>query len=88
MAGRKTSVYLSEQLAAQVEESGLTLAEIIRRGLAAGEPEPLEDTLRRIMRDELSEWQGSELSEDESRPPVCDRCGTELACPQCYRGEG
>lgn len=53
MAGRKTSVYLSEELSAQVEASGVPLAELIRRGLAANEPEPLEDTIRRILRDEL-----------------------------------
>lgn len=53
MAGRKTSVYLSEELSAQVEASGVPLAELIRRGLAADEPEPLEDTIRRILRDEL-----------------------------------
>jgi hypothetical protein len=53
MAGRKTSVYLSEQLAAEVEQSGVPLAELVRRGLAAGEPEPIEDTLRRIVRDEI-----------------------------------
>lgn len=53
MAGRKTSVYLSEELSAQVEASGMPLAEILRRGLAADEPEPLEDMIRRVVRDEL-----------------------------------
>ena len=53
MAGRKTSVYLSEELSAQVEASGMPLAEILRRGLTADEPESLEDMIRRVVRDEL-----------------------------------
>lgn len=39
MAGKKTSVYLADDLAAAVEASGVPLAELLRRGLK--EP-PLE----------------------------------------------
>lgn len=92
MAGRKTSVYLSEELSAQVEASAVPLAELIRRGLAAGEPEPIEATLARVVRSQLDVgpppwWDETELSEEEQRAPVCERCGTALACPQCYRGD-
>jgi hypothetical protein len=36
--GKRTSVYLSDGLAAAVEASGVPLAELIRRGLAARTP--------------------------------------------------
>ena len=49
MAGKKTSVYLDEQLKAAVEASGASLPDLIRRGLAAGQPEPLEDRLGRTI---------------------------------------
>ena len=48
MAGERTSVYLSTDLAAAVKASGQTLAELIRRGLAAGAAEvalPAKNTL-------------------------------------------
>lgn len=48
--GKKTSVWLSDDLAKRVAESGVSLATLIRRGLDAGEPEPLEEMLRRVMR--------------------------------------
>ena len=39
--GRKTSVYLSDDLDAQVRASKLPLAELIRRGLARSDAEPV-----------------------------------------------
>ena len=52
----KTSVYLTQELADLVNESGLPLAELIRRGATAGEPEPLEVMLRRVVREELARY--------------------------------
>jgi hypothetical protein len=53
--GRKTSVYLSDELDERVKASGVTPAELIRRGLDAGEPEPLEAMLARVVRSVLDE---------------------------------
>jgi hypothetical protein len=50
----KTSVWLPDDLADQWKASGVALAELVRRGLAAGEPEPLDDKIRRIVREEVS----------------------------------
>jgi hypothetical protein len=47
MAGRRTSVYLSEDLAAAVDASGVPLAEIVRRGLADPLPGPAARMLLR-----------------------------------------
>jgi hypothetical protein len=51
--GLRTSVYLSDGLAAMWRASGLPLAEVIRRGLSAGGPVD-EATLRQVLREELS----------------------------------
>jgi hypothetical protein len=49
MAGERTSVYLAADLAAAVKASGQPLAELVRRGLAAGTaevtPPAAKDTL-------------------------------------------
>jgi hypothetical protein len=52
--GQKTSVYLSDDVAAKAKASGVTLGELVRRGLEAGEPESLEAMLRRVVREELA----------------------------------
>ena len=39
MPGTKTSVWLSEEQVTQWKASGLSLTEIVRRGLAAGDPQ-------------------------------------------------
>jgi hypothetical protein len=39
MAGRRTSIYLREELEAAVKASGLPIAELIRRGLGTAAPE-------------------------------------------------
>jgi hypothetical protein len=49
----KTSVWLSDEIAERWKQTGLPLAELVKRGLDAGEPEPWDDKLRRIMREEL-----------------------------------
>ena len=51
--GLRTSVYLSDELAAMWRASGVPLAEVIRRGLSAGGPVD-EATLRRVIREELA----------------------------------
>ena len=50
---RKTSVYLTDALEARWRATGLPLAEILRRGLNTPEPEPIEDVMRRVIREEL-----------------------------------
>jgi hypothetical protein len=52
----KTSVYLTQQMAGDLNASGMTLAEVVRRGLAAGEPEELESIVRRVVREELCRY--------------------------------
>ena len=53
--GLKTSVYLSDDLAASWRASKLPLAEVIRRGLASGDGEPVTKTvLRDVLREELA----------------------------------
>ncbi|HEV2255380.1 MAG TPA: hypothetical protein VGS06_19540 [Streptosporangiaceae bacterium] len=77
--GRKTSVYLSDELADRVKASGVAPAELIRRGLDAGEPEPLEAMLRRVLRSVLDE---RDAGQDCLHPParvhkgLCGACGT------------
>jgi hypothetical protein len=51
--GLRTSVYLSDELAAMWRASGVPLAELIRRGLSAGGPVD-EATLRRVLDEKLS----------------------------------
>lgn len=54
----KTSVYLPEELAVRVKASGVPMAELIRRGLDADEPPPLEEIVRRAVRSELEARDG------------------------------
>jgi post-segregation antitoxin (ccd killing protein) len=49
--GSKTSVYLPDDLTERWKASGLSLTEIVRRGLDA---EPQEAMLRRVLRQELA----------------------------------
>ena len=51
--GLRTSVYLSDELAAMWRASKLPLAEVVRRGLSAGGPVD-EATLRHVLREELA----------------------------------
>jgi len=46
---QKTSIYLSDELAARIKASGIPPAELIRRGLDI----PGSEELRRIVREEL-----------------------------------
>jgi hypothetical protein len=52
--GKKTSVYLSDEQVERLRAFSLTLAEVVRRGFDAAAPEPLEDMLRRVIREELA----------------------------------
>jgi hypothetical protein len=74
MPGIKTSVWLGEEQHTQWKASGLSLTEIVKRGLAAGDPESLDEKLapllermdakpdpsevRRIVREELERVAG------------------------------
>ena len=51
--GVRTSIYLSNDLAAKWRASGVPLGELVRRGLAAGGPVD-EATLRHVLREELA----------------------------------
>jgi hypothetical protein len=51
--GQRTSIYLSDELAAMVKASRLPLAELVRRGLNAGGPVD-EATLRRVLDEKLA----------------------------------
>lgn len=69
MPGTKTSVWLGEEQVTQWKASGLSLTEIVRRGLAAPDPQEAgaaeiravireelaaaEDQIRRVVREEL-----------------------------------
>ena len=56
MAGTKTSVWLSEDLHSRWKDSRLSLTEIVKRGLDAGEPEAAAaEAIRSVIRDELAE---------------------------------
>lgn len=45
----KTSIWLPDDIAEQWKASGDSLAELVRRGLAAGKPEPLDVKIDRIV---------------------------------------
>jgi hypothetical protein len=53
MTGKKTSVYLRPELEDRWKASGVPLADLIERGLNAGEPETQDEQLRRIVREEV-----------------------------------
>ena len=79
--GTKTSVYLSDDLAARWRGSQLSLGELIRRGLdTAG----IEDIVRRVIREELTgvTVPATDSSEEQARtmqapPPIVAAIGTE-----------
>ena len=66
MGGQKTSVYLSDSLAAQWRASGLPLSELIRRGLDRSSE--LEDTLRRVLREELGQGRPAVIAASPPEP--------------------
>jgi hypothetical protein len=81
--GKKTSVYLSDELAGRVKASGVAPADLIRRGLDAGQPEPLETLLRRVLRAVLDEWASEHAAQQDCPHPqarvhkgLCGACGT------------
>jgi hypothetical protein len=51
MPGKRTSVYLSEELDAAVKASGVPIADLIRRGLEAGTPADVAVQLAAIRAD-------------------------------------
>jgi tRNA A37 threonylcarbamoyladenosine biosynthesis protein TsaE len=56
--GQKTSIYLPDDMAAKIKASGVPLIEWARRGLEAGDPESMEATMRRVLREERAETCG------------------------------
>lgn len=88
--GKKTSVYLSNDLAGRVEASGLPISELVRRGLEAGEPPSAEVALSRL----LDGWGERILQrigaapepEPERSPKGCDHPSVrgKGVCPDCH----
>lgn len=88
MAGQKTSIYLTEEVAQRVRASGLPLPELVRRGLDAGQPPELEVIIRRVVREELAEdrrGRGAGVEEQACKHPaasvedsVCRNCGADV----------
>ena len=58
-------MYLSDSLAAQWRASGLPLSELIRRGLERGSD---EDTLRRVLREELGQSRPAAIAASTPEP--------------------
>jgi len=54
MTGMKTSIHLQPEAHKRWKATGLSLTEIVDRGLDAAEPESPDDRIRRILREELS----------------------------------
>jgi hypothetical protein len=54
MTGIKTSIHLQPGARERWKATGLSLTEIVDRGLDAAEPEPVDDKIRRIIREEVS----------------------------------
>lgn len=80
----KTSVYLPGDLAERVKASGVPMAELIRRGLDAGEPPPLGEVVRAAVREELEARckAGGGRDDTRSQPRI------EPAAEAQGRGEG
>lgn len=74
--GQKTSVYLTDEVAARVKASGLTPGELIRRGLDPAEHESLEAMLRRVVREEARQAVREELA-----AALSPACGTPGGSP-------
>jgi hypothetical protein len=62
MTGVKTSIWLKPESHERWKATGLSLADVVDRGLDAGEPDPLEDKIervtRRVVREELERMAG------------------------------
>jgi hypothetical protein len=50
----KTSVWLDDDTAAEWKAENVPLAELVKRGLKAGKPEPLDEKIARVVREELA----------------------------------
>lgn len=69
----KTSIWLQDDVYEQRKASGLTYNEAVKRGLAADAPEPLDDKIRRIVREE----QGAVLEEIGALRRLIERAAGE-----------
>lgn len=73
--GKRTSIYLSDELAEAVRASGVPIAELVRRGLEASRPEGREEMRRAVaylgrLTDRLAEgWQLVPPGRDEQATP-------------------
>ena len=61
----KTSVWLDDETGAEWKASNLPLAELVKRGLKAAEPEPLDEKIERIVRAALRD-ERADIPTDES----------------------
>jgi uncharacterized membrane protein YccC len=91
--GTRTSVYLVPELAARVKDSGTPLAELIRRGLDAGEPEPAAAALERIDKrlraientlGRITDGQPESVHKGKSARVQCEHRNWGRYCPQCH----
>ena len=88
MTGNRASVYLSADLAAAVERSGLPLAELIRRGICGPPARPVVVPLRRreipqqpagvVPAGAGESAQAAAAPDGRAEPPGC-----RPRCPQC-----
>lgn len=53
-SGTKTSIWLPDDLAKRWKASEASLAELVRRGLDAGDPEPEDDKIARLLDERLA----------------------------------
>ena len=61
----KTSVWLDDETGAEWKASNLPLAELVKRGLKAAAPEPLDEKIERIVRAALRD-ERADIPTDES----------------------
>jgi hypothetical protein len=73
----KTSVWLDDETAAEWKASGLALAELVKRGLKADEPEPLDDKIGRLLDERLAPII-DRLDAKPDRQEACDTIRAEL----------
>jgi hypothetical protein len=50
----KTSVWLDDETGAEWKASGLPLAELVKRGLKAAAPEPLDEKIARLLGERIA----------------------------------
>jgi hypothetical protein len=86
---RKTSIYLTDEMQQRVEASGVSVIELVRRGLGSGS-EPLETVVARALRTALDEYCGGHREalpvaadlQDGTPPEPAEPPGESVAVPE------